>query len=105
MKTKFQNFNLGEVEVLSQAEQAKVKGGYPPNSSGGGGGGGWNAGSYCVECGCNNAGSLITWSTSVTANGGFLYSPQSAANDKCKSMGSSFSPICSVSATATLCPC
>ena len=37
MKTKFQNFNLGEVEVLTQAEQSRVKGGYPPNGGGPGG--------------------------------------------------------------------
>ena len=30
MKTKFQNFNLGEVEVLTQVEQSRVKGGYIP---------------------------------------------------------------------------
>ncbi len=36
MKTKFQNFNLGEVEVLTQAEQSRVKGGYSPNSGPGG---------------------------------------------------------------------
>ena len=37
MKTKFQNFNLGEVEVLTQAEQSRVKGGggYPSSSAGG----------------------------------------------------------------------
>ena len=35
MKNKFQNFNLGEVEVLTQAEQSRVKGGYPSSSVGG----------------------------------------------------------------------
>ena len=35
MKNKFQNFNLGEVEVLTQAEQSRVKGGYLPYGNGG----------------------------------------------------------------------
>ena len=35
MKNKFQNFNLGEVEVLTQAEQSRVKGGYLPTGGSG----------------------------------------------------------------------
>ncbi len=30
MKSKFQNFDFGDVEVLSREEQSKVKGGYIP---------------------------------------------------------------------------
>ena len=48
MKTKFQNFNLGEVEVLTQAEQSRVKGGYPPNSSNWSGGFGGNHTYACI---------------------------------------------------------
>ncbi len=35
MKSKFQNFDFGDVEVLSREEAAKVKGGYIPNTGGG----------------------------------------------------------------------
>jgi hypothetical protein len=35
MKSKFQNFDFGSVEVLSRDEQNKVKGGYIPNTGGG----------------------------------------------------------------------
>jgi hypothetical protein len=36
MKSKFQNLDFGSVEVLSQEQQNKVKGGYIPASGGGG---------------------------------------------------------------------
>ena len=54
MKTKFQNFNLGEVEVLTQAEQSRVKGGYFPTGVGSGGGSFGGGGSMAwVTCECN----------------------------------------------------
>ncbi len=34
MKSKFQNFDFGSVQVLSQEEQSRVKGGYIPNTGG-----------------------------------------------------------------------
>ena len=47
MKSKFGSFDFGSVEVLSRAEEAKVKGG-AYGSSGSGGGGASTCSAYCV---------------------------------------------------------
>ncbi len=55
MKSKFQNFDFGTVEVLSREESAKVKGGAYGFGQYGGGGGFPGGITTSITCGCDLA--------------------------------------------------
>jgi hypothetical protein len=106
MKSKFQNFDFGSVEVLSRDEQNKVKGGYIPNTGGGGPVGSYPSANYCYNCNCSSDGTNnISWQIQVSANGNgnMAYTAQTEAVSRCRSMGSAFSPYCSYTATPSSC--